>query len=230
MAEATGSGPRGGRRGGGRGGDRYGEGAEGAGEGAERRGGGRGRGRRERAGAAGGRAPREESRLQETVVKVMRNAKVVKGGRRFTFGALVVVGDGRGQVGIGHGKANGVPDAVEKGVKQAQKELMRVPLVHAGTIPHQVIGRFGSTKVYLIPAAPGTGVKAGAAVKAVLVAAGVENILTKVHGSTNPVNVLKATCRALRALRTREEVAALRGVELARYAWPPPPEAVVAAG
>jgi small subunit ribosomal protein S5 len=162
------------------------------------------------------------------VVRIARNAKVVKGGRRFSFSAFVVVGDGKGFVGIGHGKANEVPIAVEKGVKEATKAVFRVPLVSAGTMPHQVIGRFGSSKVFMWPAAPGTGVIAGAAVKAVLVACGVKNILTKTHGSTNPTNVLKATENALKQLRTREQIAALRGVEPGPYHWPKVPAAAPA--
>lgn len=218
---ATGGAGRGGRggRGGGRGGQgRGGQGRGGQGGSAQGAGRGRGRGR--------GRPERriEDARYSETVVKIMRNAKVVKGGRRFSFAALVVVGDGNGEVGIGHGKANGVPDAVDKGVKDAMKQLFKVPLIRAKTIPHPVVGRYGASLVYLWPAAPGTGVIAGAAVKAVLTAAGVGNILTKVHGSTNPVNVLKATCDALKKLRTRESVAALRGVELGDYNWPPAPK------
>lgn len=166
------------------------------------------------------RRERDERQMQETVVKITRNAKVVKGGRRFTFGALVVVGDGKQKVGIGRGKANGVPIAVEKGVKAASKAMFRVGLVGDGTIPHATVGRYRSSKVMLRPAAPGTGVIAGAAVKAVLVAAGVQNILTKVHGSSNPVNVLKATECALKQLRTREQIAELRGVEIDHYDWP----------
>lgn len=186
-------------------------------------GGGRGRGRRGPGGPGGpgGRSgPEAEKKYQETVVRINRNAKVVKGGRRFTFSALVVVGDRKGKVGVGQGKANEVPPAVEKGVKDATKSMFTIPLVNGGTIPHEVVGEYGASKVFMRPAAPGTGVIAGAAVKAVLVAGGVQNILTKTFGSTNPVNVLKATVEALQSLRTREAVGRLRGVELDDYAWP----------
>jgi small subunit ribosomal protein S5 len=147
------------------------------------------------------------------VVKVFRCSTVVKGGRRFSFAALVVVGDGNGRVGHGYGKANEVPPAVEKGLKGARASLNRVQIVN-GTIPHLVTGAFGSTRVLLRPAAPGTGVIAGAAVRAVVEAAGIKNVLTKVFGSRNPKNVVKATVNALRALRTRAEVERLRGVTL----------------
>jgi small subunit ribosomal protein S5 len=209
-------GPRGGGGGSGRGrgGPERGQGGSG---GPSESGGRRPRGQ---GSAPSGRSEPAEKKFQETVVRINRNAKVVKGGRRFTFSALVVVGDRRGKVGIGQGKANEVPPAVEKGVKDATKNMFAVPLVNGGTIPHAVVGEYGASKVFLRPAAPGTGVIAGAAVKAVLVACGVQNILTKTYGSTNPVNVLKATEQALRSLRTREEAMRLRGVELEPYAWP----------
>ncbi|MHC4393801.1 MAG: 30S ribosomal protein S5 [Planctomycetota bacterium] len=186
----------------------------GAGGGAGGRGRGRGRGgpRRDN--------KREEKRFIETVVKISRNAKVVKGGRRFSFSAMVVVGDGKGRVGIGHGKANEVPTAVEKGVKEATKCMFKVPVVNGGTVTHETQGVFRGTKVSLFPAAPGTGLIAGAAVKAILVAAGYENVLTKTHGSTNPTNVLKATKVALDALRTLEQIEELRGIKLDGYHWP----------
>jgi len=162
--------------------------------------------------------PREQKTGQgremiETVLKVFRSATVVKGGRRFSFAALVVVGDGRGRVGIGYGKANEVPSAVDKGMAAARVSLRNVSLT-GDTVPHAVTGCFGSTKVLLRPAAPGTGVIAGAGVRAVVEAAGIRNILTKVFGSRNLKNVVKATMNALRALRTRADVERLRGVSL----------------
>jgi small subunit ribosomal protein S5 len=151
--------------------------------------------------------------LSDRVVKINRCATVVKGGRRFSFSALVVVGDGNGVVGYGFGKAKEVPMAVEKAVKDAKKKLMRVPLV-ARTVPHPVKGGYGATRVYVAPAAPGTGVTAGPSVRAVLEVAGVHDILTKTYGSTNPVNVVRATMDGLLRLRTRSQVEALRGVTL----------------
>lgn len=158
--------------------------------------------------------------LSEVLIQVNRSAAVVKGGRRFSFAALTVAGNRSGTVGQGFGKARQVPNAIEKATKDARKHMIRVPLTGDGTIPHEVNGRYCGSMVRLIPAAPGTGVIAGAAVKAVLVAAGVQNILTKTFGSTNPVNVLKATVHALKSLRTREQVQSLRGLELEPYAWP----------
>jgi small subunit ribosomal protein S5 len=155
----------------------------------------------------------EEQPFQDTVVKVYRCAKVVKGGRRFSFGVLVVVGDRAGTVGIGYGKANEVPMAVEKGVKDAKKTLYKITLV-GRTIPHQVIGKFGATKIVLVPASPGTGVIAGSSARAVLEYAGVQDVLTKVYGSTSAKNVLKATLNGLLKLRNKETIAALRGISL----------------
>lgn len=154
--------------------------------------------------------------LEERVVKIRRCAAVVKGGRRFSFNALVVVGDKNGRVSWGYGKANEVPPAVEKAAKDAQETLkrqLRISL-RGQTIPHRVIGKFGASKVILIPAGPGTGVKAGPGVRDVLECCGIHNILTKTHGSTNPLNLVKATIEGLLQLRTREEVAQLRGVTL----------------
>jgi small subunit ribosomal protein S5 len=151
--------------------------------------------------------------LEERVVKIRRCAAVVKGGRRFSFNALVVVGDKKGRVGWGYGKANEVPPAVEKAVKDAQRNMVRISLKGA-TIPHRIIGHFGSSKVIMVPAGPGTGVKAGPGVRDVLEACGVHNILTKVHGSSNPINLVKATIRGLQSLRTKEDVERLRGVAL----------------
>ena len=154
--------------------------------------------------------------LEERVVKIRRCAAVVKGGRRFSFNALVVVGDKHGRVAWGYGKANEVPPAVEKAVKDAQETMkrQRKVSVHNETIPHRVVGRFGASRVVLVPAGPGTGVKAGPGVRDVLEACGIHNILTKTHGSNNPINLVKATIQGLLLLRTREEVARLRGVAL----------------
>lgn len=155
----------------------------------------------------------EERGLEDIVVKIYRTAKVVKGGRRFSFGALVVVGDRAGNVGIGYGKANEVPPAVEKGIKEAKKQMKQVNLA-GQTIPHQVIGRHGASKVVLVPAAPGTGVIAGDSARAVLELSGVHDVLTKAYGSTSPKNLVKATLNALLRLRSREYVEELRGVKL----------------
>jgi small subunit ribosomal protein S5 len=160
------------------------------------------------------RAPEyEEKPLEDTVVKIYRCAKVVKGGRRFSFAALVVVGDRAGSVGIGYGKANEVPAAVEKGIKDAKKILYKIPLVGT-TIPHQVLGKYRATTIVLAPASPGTGVIAGSSARAVLEYAGVRDALTKVYGSTSAKNVVKATIDGLLKLRSREMVETLRGVAL----------------
>ncbi len=155
----------------------------------------------------------DEKILEDTVVKIFRCAKVVKGGRRFSFAALVVVGDRAGTVGMGYGKANEVPLAVEKGIKDAKKILHKIPLV-GRTIPHQVIGKYRATKVVLVPASPGTGVIAGSSARAVLEYTGVQDVLTKVYGSTSAKNVVKATLNGLLKLRSKEMVEALRGVEV----------------
>lgn len=155
----------------------------------------------------------EEKPLEDTVVKIYRCAKVVKGGRRFSFAALVVVGDRKGNVGIGYGKANEVPLAVEKGIKDAKKSMHSVPLV-GRTIPHQIRGRFGATEIVLVPASPGTGVIAGSSARAVLEYAGVTDVLTKVYGSTAAKNVVKATLNGLLRLRKKETIEALRGVAI----------------
>ncbi|MBN2180912.1 MAG: 30S ribosomal protein S5 [Sedimentisphaerales bacterium] len=155
----------------------------------------------------------EEKPLEDTVVKVYRCSKVVKGGRRFSFAALVVVGDRSGTVGVGYGKANEVPQAVEKGVKDAKKSLNRIALSER-TIPHQVEGRYRATKITLVPASPGTGVIAGSSARAVLEYAGVQDVLTKVYGSTSAKNVVKATLDGLLKLRNKETVESLRGVAI----------------
>src|SRR5262245_740715 len=152
--------------------------------------------------------------LSEVLIQVNRSAAVVKGGRRFSFAALTVAGNRAGVVGQGFGKARQVPNAIEKATKDARKHMIRVPLTPAGTIPHEVNGRYCGSMVRLIPAAPGTGVIAGSSVRAVCEMAGVKNLLSKAYGSTNPVNLVKATFHALTLLRTKEQVAALRGVEL----------------
>jgi small subunit ribosomal protein S5 len=154
--------------------------------------------------------------LEERVVQINRVAKVVKGGRRFSFSAVVVVGDGNGHVGAGLGKAAEVPEAIRKGVEDAKKNIIRIPRVGT-TIPHEIRSEYAAAKVMLKPASQGTGVIAGASIRAVMEAAGIRDILTKVHGSTNPVNVVKATIVALKELRSAEEVSAQRGVKVRAY-------------
>ena len=166
--------------------------------------------------------------LEERVVQINRVAKVVKGGRRFSFSAIVVVGDGAGHVGAGLGKAGEVPEAIRKGVEDAKKNIIKIPMVGT-TIPHEVNVEFAASKVMLKPASQGTGVIAGGSVRAVLEAAGVRDILSKIYGSTNPVNVTRATIEALRSLHSAEEISARRGVRVRSYISgqtgevPPPP-------
>jgi small subunit ribosomal protein S5 len=155
----------------------------------------------------------EEQPLEDTVVKVFRCSKVVKGGRRFSFAALVVIGDRAGTVGVGYGKANEVPLAVEKGIKDAKKSLHKIALDRR-TIPYQVEGKYRATKITLVPASPGTGVIAGSSARAVLEFAGVQDVLTKVYGSTSAKNVVKATLNGLLKLRSKEMVESLRGVQV----------------
>ena len=153
--------------------------------------------------------------LPERVVKINRVSNVVKGGRRFSFSAIVVVGDGRGHVGAGLGKADEVPDAIKKGIEDAKKHLVKIPLVDR-TIPHPVTAEFGAAKVLLRPASRGTGVIAGGSVRAVVESAGISDVLSKSLGSTNPVNVVMATMAALKSLRSADTVGETRGVELGR--------------
>ena len=157
--------------------------------------------------------PEDFLELEERVVDIYRSAKVMKGGRKFRFGALVVVGDKLGRVGHGYGKAREVPQAIEKAMKVAKRSLVRFPVVK-GTIPHEVRGRHGGGHVVLLPAGPGPGVIAGSVVKAVADCLGINNLLSKSFGSSNSKNLLKATFSALERLRTREQMAALRGVEV----------------
>jgi small subunit ribosomal protein S5 len=191
--------------GGGRG--RGGSGGAG-GRGGQGGGGGRGGPRRDR-----DRGGADESGVESSVVRIYRCSKVVKGGRTFSFGALVVVGDRKGQIGIGYGKANEVPSAVEKGTKDARKQMFKVNLKGA-SVPHTVTGRSGSSSVVLVPARPGTGVTAGKSVRPCLELVGITDILSKAYGSTSPKNLVKATIDALRQLQNREQVETSRGVKL----------------
>lgn len=155
----------------------------------------------------------EPINLEETVVRVNRCTTVTKGGKSMSFSALVVVGDKKGSVGIGFGKAREVPNAVSKAVKEAKKQMVKIPL-KGDTIPHAVWGRFKAANIFLKPASPGTGIKAGASARAVLEMAGIKNILTKCYGKRNPLNVVKATLTGLQSLRTKGEIEELRGVKI----------------
>jgi small subunit ribosomal protein S5 len=192
---------------GGRGGGGGGRGGPGGGRGGQGR--GRGRGGPER--------QPDESGVESAVVRIYRCSKVVKGGRTFSFGALVIAGDRRGNVGIGYGKANEVPPAVEKATKDARKQMIKVSL-KGTTIPHTVKGTSGASSVVLVPARPGTGVTAGKSVRPCLELAGITDILTKAYGSTSPKHLVKATVAALKQLQVREQVEQTRGVTLEKGA------------
>lgn len=166
-----------------------------------------------------------ESEFAETVVHINRVAKVVKGGKNFSFSAVVVAGDGSGKVGYGTGKAREVPPAIQKASEQARRDMLKIPMV-GGTVPHLVWGRWGATRVLLRPASPGTGVIAGGGVRAVMESAGVQDVLTKIVGSRNPFNVVRATFDAINRLMTEDQVRRLRGVEVdAPAASETPPQA-----
>jgi small subunit ribosomal protein S5 len=203
-----GGGGRGGPGGGGGGGGGRGRGGPGGGRGGPGGNRGRGRGRRDEESSDG---------IESSVIRIYRCSKVVKGGRTFSFAALVVAGDRGGSVGIGYGKANEVPSAVEKATKEARRAMVKLPL-KGTTIPHEVIGASGSSRLKMIPARPGTGVTAGKTVRPLLELAGVSDVLTKAYGSTSPKNLLKATMDALKQLQSAEAVAKNRGVELAKDA------------